>query len=306
MKPYYERDGITLYHGDCREILPTLGRFDAVVTDPPYAISVDGSAHHFPAGGGVRRLDFFKGDTDWPVMRMLIKDAIGKALDNLTPTGSFYAWVGHRCVGDIVDLLESRGFNSRFLIWQKLCPVPPPPGSGWPSGAEICIYGYPANRTWTEFGRSAKSNVFVADSFRHGQPGKVGHPTQKPFAVITPLILASTNVGDLIVDPFAGSGTTLLAARASDRKAIGIEIEERYCALAAERLSQKVIQWDEPTRSKVATSAQQKNSSALLSGETAVKQHTPSKEHSARNLSGIGVPASSDQSSPRGGANHHG
>jgi site-specific DNA-methyltransferase (adenine-specific) len=86
--------------------------------------------------------------------------------------------------------------------------------------------------------------VFIADSYRHGVPGKNGHPTQKPFAVINPLILASCPTRGIVLDPFMGSGTTLESARKLARKAIGIEIEEKYCEIAAKRLSQEVISFE--------------------------------------------------------------
>jgi site-specific DNA-methyltransferase (adenine-specific) len=81
----------------------------------------------------------------------------------------------------------------------------------------------------------------MADSYRYGAPGKTGHPTQKPLPTITPLILVSTEPGDLVLDIFAGSGTTLVAAKANGRRAIGIEVNEEYAEMAADRLRQGVL-----------------------------------------------------------------
>ena len=241
MVPYYDHDGITIYHGDCREILPSLPVCDLVVTDPPYAVSVAGAARVGMAGKGIRRLDFFAGDDDWGAMMRLVREAVGLACDRLSAIGSLYAWCGHRQLGSLVEDMEARGMSTRFLVWAKLCPPPPPPGSGWPSGAELCLYAYPAGRTWTMRDHPARSNVITADSFRHGQPGKVDHPTQKPFCVIAPLISASSLPGQTVIDPFMGSGTTLRAAKDIGRNAIGIEIEERYCEIAAKRLAQETL-----------------------------------------------------------------
>lgn len=85
-------------------------------------------------------------------------------------------------------------------------------------------------------------NVLTFDSYRYGQPGKVDHPTQKPVGLVNTLLMASTRLDDVVLDPFAGSGTTLVAAKALGRKAIGIEIEERYCEIAAKRLAQEVLE----------------------------------------------------------------
>ena len=88
---------------------------------------------------------------------------------------------------------------------------------------------------------TSKSNVLSQDAYRFGKPGKVDHPTQKPLGCISPLIYASSFKGDLILDPCVGSGTTLRAAKDLSRRAIGIEIEERYCEIAANRLAQEVL-----------------------------------------------------------------
>ena len=242
VRPYYEHAGITIYHGDCRDVLPHLGAVDLVLTDPPYAVSVEGAVHVGQPGQGSRYLDFFPGDTDWPRMVQTVREAMGLAVERLALHGSVYAWCGHRQFGPLVEDFEGAGFKTRFLVWSKLCPPPPPPGAGWPSGAELCVYAYRSGRRWMH--RSAdtpRSNVFVADGYRHGNAGKLPHPTQKPPEVITPLVLASSQPGDMILDPFAGSGTTLRVAKDLGRRAVGIEIEERYCEVAAKRLAQEVL-----------------------------------------------------------------
>jgi len=243
LTPYYADDSTCIVCGDCRDVLPVLGQVDLVLTDPPYAVSVAGSKHVGRPGKGTRRLDFFAGDSDWQGMVAMWIDCLRATVAKMTPQASIYAWTGHREFGPTVADLEAAGFSTRPLAWAKSHPPPPPPGSGWPSGFELCVYGYRIGaRTWNHDGTTApRSNVFTADSFRHGQPGKADHPTQKPRAVIDPLVLASSLPGDIVLDPFMGSGTTLVAAKALGRRAIGIEIEERYCEIAARRLAQEIL-----------------------------------------------------------------
>ncbi len=239
MKPYYQDDSCTIYHGDCREILPNLPPVDLVLTDPPYAISVSGAEirSRTPTGGpnGRRRLDLLAGDADWVETRGMVAEGISLA-SLLAP--SAYVWCGHRLFGDLVDLLEERGFSTRFLVWRKKGTAPAFPGSGWTIAAELCVYGYRSGRTWNP---AHRPNVLEAQTMRPGQPNKTSHPTQKPRGIIDPLIEASSSAGATILDPFMGSGTTLRAAKDLGRRSIGIEIEERYCEIAAKRLSQEVL-----------------------------------------------------------------
>lgn len=250
MKPFWgPRNGVTLYHADCREVLPGLADKSAglVLTDPPYAVSKAGVTHVRQSGMGSRRLDFFAGDADWNATIRLWLEVLYHTTCIIADDASVYAWVGHREFGPTVSLLEREGMETRFLVWAKACPAPPPPGSGWPSGAELCVFGYrQGKRCWTHTGSNPppRSNVFEADSFRFGQPGKEDHPTQKPLSVLAPLIEASSIAGDLVLDPFAGSGSTLVAAYRLQRRAIGIEIEERYCEVAAKRLEREMAQGD--------------------------------------------------------------
>lgn len=241
-EPYYQDDSVTIYHGDCREILPTLAAPDALITDPPYSISQPGVKHAMRPGKGSRNFDFFKGDDDWATMTALVVDAIGTAATLIPAAGSVYVFCGHRQFGPIVERLETAGWSTRLVVWAKKCPAPAPPGSGWPSAAELCVYGYRPGRTWNHRpGEGPASNILTFDSYRYGQPGKVDHPTQKPVGLINELFAASTRPGDLVLDPFMGSGTTLRVAKDLGRRAIGIEVEERFCEMAVQRLGQEVL-----------------------------------------------------------------
>jgi site-specific DNA-methyltransferase (adenine-specific) len=236
-RPYYQDDLVTLYHGDCLEVIPHLPSVALLLTDPPYSLSVS-SEHEKKRGKGTRRLDFFRGDTDWSAMTAAVVErvAAGAALARAA-----YVWCGHRQFGPLVDDFETRGWSTRFLVWQKRVPVPAPPGVGWDSGAELCVYAFREGRKWVPPTGTKASNVLSADSYRHGQPGKLEHPTQKPHVTAVRPIEFSTDRGDTVLDIFAGSGTTLRAAKDLGRRAIGVEIEERYCEIIAKRMQQQAF-----------------------------------------------------------------
>lgn len=235
-EPYYQDDACTIYHGDCRGVLSLLPRVDAIVTDPPYGLS-GGGVSTGPRGS--RSLDFFDNDSLAEGLQH-VETVHAAAL--FGGCSSVYAWFGHQQFAKAVQLFEDSGWATRFLVWARKCPVPQPPGAGWPSGASLCLYAYKPGRTWTPTAEtSPRSNVLEADSYRHGQPGKNGHPTQMRDCLVAEPIRCSTNPGEMVLDPFMGSGTTLRAAKDLGRKAIGIEIEERYCEIAAKRLSQEVL-----------------------------------------------------------------
>lgn len=240
MTPYYDEGGITIYHGDCLEVMADMDvAADLVVTDPPYSVSVAGS--RYISRKSSRSLDFFDGDRDWAANTQQCCDALDASMRCVSDVASCYWYCGHRVLSLLASRMESHGLSTRFLVWSKMYPRPSPPGAGWCSGAELCLYGYPKGRTWTHRG-IGPSSVFVADSYRSkGRPGKVSHPTQKPPAVIVPLLEASSVEGHLVLDPFMGSGTTLVVARDMGRRAIGIEVNEVYCEIAAKRLSQGVL-----------------------------------------------------------------
>jgi site-specific DNA-methyltransferase (adenine-specific) len=198
MRPYYEHAGITIYHGDCREVLPGLTA-DVLVTDPPYGINFAGQPTKWQrlAGAAAEQWDVAAFD-DFALLL-----AVGSA----------------QCVwgGNYYPLPVSRG----WMVWHK--PDAPPSMST-------------VELAWTSRDTNA---THIIHSISATNPERVGHPTQKPLRVME-WCVGQMPGGD-VLDPFMGSGTTLVAAKNLGRKAIGIEIEERYCEIAAKRLAQEVL-----------------------------------------------------------------
>ena len=340
MMPYYEHGGITIYHGDCREILPTLSGVHLVATDPPYC--------------GVL-------DDDWDNQWVSDSDFLGWLESVLfsidaatTDNATLYAFASPRMAAR-VELLIGETFSVvSSAIWDKGVVRGSAAGSGidvtslrayWPANTERVIVaekklnaayasaddvareacGYwsqceGAKRSVigdylrAEFKRAGVTNKQIAALFPSKTGGLTGcvsnwllglnvptaeqyqamrehlnvtggdylrreyedlrreyedlrrpffltkldqwgdvwrfpiernrkHPAQKPLAMMSQIVRVSSRPGDLVVDPFMGSGTTLRAAKDLGRRAIGIEIDERYCEIAAKRLSQEVLQF---------------------------------------------------------------
>lgn len=204
IRPYYEHGGITIYHGDCRDVLPTLSA-DVVVTDPPY-----GHGSTPKRGGGAGKLDYSYG-TGGVVLPWDVADDSWIDLWS-GPAAVFMS--AARCFV-VAERLRADG----LLIYTKTNPHP----NG--SSFEPCLT--------RGFGVGARH--VAAYNAENGQE----HPTQKPIIVMH--FVVGRSPPGIVLDPFMGSGTTLRAAKDLGRKAIGIEIEERYCEIAARRLSQEVL-----------------------------------------------------------------
>lgn len=206
-KPYYQDEAVTLYHADCRQVLPFL-EADLVIADPPYGMEFQSNyrnVKHEPiAGDGELPLD-------------LIWLSIHRA------TGSAYVFCRW-------DNLPQTPKPKSVLVWLK---------NNWSMGDLKHEHG----RQWEAccFYPKAKHEFItrIPDVIAADRTGNNLHPTQKPESLIRTIIGA--NVAQTILDPFAGSGTTLVAAKLEGRKAVGIEIDEKYCEIAANRLRQKVL-----------------------------------------------------------------
>ena len=207
MKPYYEQDGITIFHGDCREILPTLktGSIDLVLTDPPYNVGINYS-------NGDNRADYAEWTSQWfeACPRPLV---VTPGMVNLSmwyamqkPTWQC-AWVKpNQCSPSAL-----RGFNA----WEP-----------------ILVYG----SVRKPVGHDVWTTVIQTNQRDVGD-----HPCPKDLRSWRKFVEVFSLDTDTILDPFMGSGTTLRAAKDLGRKAIGIEIEERYCEIAVKRLQQAVL-----------------------------------------------------------------
>ena len=217
LKPYYQDDAVTLFCGDAREIVPQLGHFDMLLTDPPY-----GECNR--ADSGLRNLD--KGVAD-----IVTGGEIDCIMD--VTADSYYVWCGTEQVSVIRNRFVGNLLSTRLCIWEKTNPSPMNGQYIWLSGIECCVYAKRAKATFNEF---CKNTVF-----RGPTETETAHPTEKPLWLFKKLICASTNVGHTILDMFAGSGTTGRAAKDLGRKCTLIEREERYCEIAAKRMAQEVL-----------------------------------------------------------------
>lgn len=217
MQPYFERDGIVIYHGDCREILPQIGAVEAVVTDPPYGLEFPYLSYQDTreALAGIIR------DTMPMLQRMTERLFVlcGPTQIGMYPEPN---WVS--CV-----TWNTTGSFGRY---------------GYNQWTPVLCYGDDLNGFGNVNGMMKGDVIRISGGVGVGfQRGKAEqeHTCPKPINLMRLVVGRFTNEGDTILDPFMGSGTTLRAAMDLGRRAIGIELEERYCEIAAKRLQQAVL-----------------------------------------------------------------
>lgn len=244
MKPYYQHAGITIYHGDCREILPTLPVFDLVFTSPPYNINncdadLGGGRNYRSKWAGKLLTDGYAGQSDalpWHEYEELHKAILADLWDGLSERGAIYYQHKPRVRGTELwmPLTLNPGLPIRqIIVWDR------------GSGMNFSVTHYLPMYEWIIV--FAKSQFRLRDQSASGVgdvwtiPPAFGNEHPAPFPLKLPTRAIETTAAHMILDPFAGSGTTLVAAKNLGRKAIGIEIEEKYCEIAAKRLSQEVF-----------------------------------------------------------------
>lgn len=231
MTPYFEREGIAIFNDDCRNVLPTLEQVDLVLTDPPYGIRLQ---NHGRRDGRRRDVDWtIPGDDDAAVGQGVVDYCRAR-----WPIAAFasprHPWAG-----------EWRS----YLVWHK-------PGVGVGGDPELCWIA-----DW-ELIQIANNRTLVGPKessvlrWPWTSADFADHPCAKPVGLCMKLIQKLS--GETILDPFMGSGTTLVAAYRLGRKAIGIEVEERWCEVAAKRLEAQtpplfVVPAEEPEQSRMFT-----------------------------------------------------
>jgi len=246
-EPYYQDDLVTIYHGDCREIIPALSPDSVTLlwTDPPYGHgNQDGDLQSSRIGikGARQRQAVAIANDGADDMRTVLDEALRMAVPVLRsdccccccccggggPKPTF-AWVADRMDRDGLSFFHA-------VIWDKSARGN---GLGWRfrRNYEMMMV---AHRSGGRLAWSDES-VAVPNVWRNPPVPNKDHPTTKPLDLPGKFIGLTTLPGNMVLDPFMGSGTTLRAAKDLGRKAIGIEIEERYCEVSARRMRQEVL-----------------------------------------------------------------
>lgn len=238
IKPYFQDENVTIYHGDCREILSLLepGSVDLVLTDPPYASGARRDANRQVRGSMLRGLedaDWFSHDsmTTWG-FQWFMQSILVAMRPPLIEGCHIYWFTDWRMTPTVYGMLEGYGFRvNHCLVWAKSHFGM---GVHWRNQHENIVFascGKPRPMNHQDRG--------TVLNFDNVNPGNRTHPTEKPLPLLKEIM--RTAGGNAILDPFMGSGTTLRAAKDLGLKAIGIEIEEKYCEIAAKRMSQSVM-----------------------------------------------------------------
>jgi 16S rRNA G966 N2-methylase RsmD len=210
VKPYYDEGGVTIYNGDCREMLPMLPAVDLVLTDPPY--STGRSEAEFSASGNVA-VSLHLASTKAPSLAVFG-----------TSSGR-----GFEFIRSSIRALP----HCRTLVWHRTFTNSPAAGPWRWDLVFIHIFGRGA------FGRPERSGL-IQTGGTQALAIATGHRAPVPVSVMAHI--AEPYLPGVVLDPFAGSGSSLLAVKAAGGRAIGIEIDERYCEIAAKRLAQGVLE----------------------------------------------------------------
>lgn len=235
MKPYYQDNHVTLYHGDCREVLETLPdeSVRAVITDPPYTERTHKSARC--KVGKTQGKDIIRDGV--PDFAAITDDDLRACLSECgrISQGWVIATLDYRHAVEF-DLEPPLGLKcQRVGVWVKTNPTPQLTGDRPAQGWEAIAYLHRARGRSVWYGGGKHGNYILPIA------APEGHPTAKPLPMLHDMVRRFTGSGDAILDPFAGSGTTLRAAVDEGRHAIGVELEERYCEIIAKRLAQGAL-----------------------------------------------------------------
>lgn len=248
--PYYADESVTLYHGDCLEVLPSLSGVDLIVTSPPYNLGVTtgGGFGHWKDGqqhGGKGKWVAAKHDGDgigydthddampYAEYAQWQRDVLTACWDTLSDTGAIF--YNHKPRVQASTLWTPLELNPslplrQIIVWARAGGMNYAPTHYVPTHEWIMVLAKP------DFRLKSKAASGLGDVWRVNQQPNPDHPA--PFPIGIPARAIETTAPRLVLDPFAGSGTTLRAAVDAGVRAIGIEKSERYCELIAKRLTQ--------------------------------------------------------------------
>ena len=212
-----------IYNEDCLEGMKRIpdGSVDCIVTDIPYN-------ECNRTDNGLRNLDKDKADIGCFDITELTDMLCNKT------RGSIYMFCGFNQVSDIRMAMTAKSLSTRIIVWEKTNPSPMNGNKIWLSGIELCVFGKKSKAT---FNLHCKNTVL-----RYPCGVNKIHPTQKPIALMSYIVNASTKEGDIVLDPFMGSGTTAIACIREKRNFIGFEINKEYYDKACKRIQLEMAQ----------------------------------------------------------------
>lgn len=233
MKPYYSAGGVVIYHADVFEVLhaEVLPKLHAVVTDPPYASGGRTEVQKPKMGGMLRGVRWMNKPIENDAMTTtgyiwLMRTLALEVKDRLVDGGAFFAFIDWRNWPQLVGAIEAVNFRvNGMVVWDKMSM-----GVGHYLRKQhelICAASKGAPRV---------ESHHVPDILRFPRERNDDHPSPKPVGLMERLVALSTAKDETVFDPFMGSGATLVAAKALARNAIGVDVVERYCELAAKKL----------------------------------------------------------------------
>lgn len=243
MKPYFEEDGITIYHGDCREYLPSIEPVSIVVTSPPYNQGGKSLGYQPRSSVGQKLYGEYGDKLSTEQYEAFILVVLGQCLKKATYVFWNMQFLSSTKKAIIKILYESRENLKDIFIWEKQavaqisCGQAPRLATGFEF---VFIFGEDASRIFGKANFPQNGYVPNIKTWYKSESFPEHHATF-PFELPMYFIQHFSHPVDIILDPFMGSGTTLRAAKDLGRRAIGIEIEEKYCEIAAKRLAQKVL-----------------------------------------------------------------
>lgn len=219
-----------IIHGDSRNIASILlGPIHCIITDPPYGIAFESNSAELPSGK--RFTEAIVGDNDLNEALNLFDHVMTPLVAKLADDADVYVFTKWIILQHWIEAVNALGLKvANVLVWDKGTPGMGDVMGNWGNSHELIIYAKKGRRAVRER-RSSIISVDRVDNKTHI------HPTQKPVDLIEILVRMSTSPGDLVVDPFSGSGSTVVACKNLDRNCIGIEIDEQYIKPSRERLS---------------------------------------------------------------------
>jgi len=220
-----------IINDDCLNYFPSIEdkSIDLVLTDPPYEISQYSTGDiHLPNRKKLNN-NIAKWDRKFDPA-LYVEDL----LRVLKPDGNMFIFTSYNLIGKWHELLDARFDTFQFFVWHKTNPPPKIYKNGFLNSCELIICLWNKKHKWN-FTKQTEMHNFFESPICMGKE-RLAHPTQKPLKILKHLVEIGSNEEDLILDPFAGVGSTEAACKLLNRNCISIELDPEYCRLAKERI----------------------------------------------------------------------